>query len=35
MSTPPTKYVWKVKSVSDLVQEEVQPMAPFEPSDVP
>jgi spore germination cell wall hydrolase CwlJ-like protein len=36
-STSPTKQVWKVKikSVSNSTQEEVQPEAPFEPSEVP
>jgi hypothetical protein len=36
-STSPTKQVWKVKikSVSNSTQDEVQPDAPFEPSEVP
>jgi hypothetical protein len=36
-STSPTKQVWKVniKSVSDSIQEEVQLVAPFEPSETP
>jgi hypothetical protein len=36
-STSPTKQVWKVKikSVSNSTQEELQPEAPFEPSEVP
>jgi hypothetical protein len=36
-STSPTKQVWKVKVklVSDSIQEEVQSVAPFEPSETP
>jgi hypothetical protein len=36
-STSPTKHVWKVKvkSVLDSIQEVVQPVVPFEPSEAP